>query len=321
MGITGSILSTFCIYYDLDDQLYEEILLVRVGSSWYEDTRKLYTYTTAGALDSTVEQTWEWNPDGWQNSNLHRFVYNSDGNQTQWRVSDWLTDHWRENFIELSDYNAAGQLTQATQEQLFGSHWYYIKRTNLDYGEGGYLQTETVQDWDYDTELWFDKTRQQLSYDEMGNQIELVTQNWDASDSLWINEYRYQTQYPSAIWTQELRPDQFLLRQNYPNPFNPTTTISYDLPYETHVELTVYDLTGREVVQLVNKTQSGGTHSINWNATDTRGLPVANGTYLYRIHNRGFVQTGKMLLLKSRNILLYPQGNLSYFGEVKQMKL
>jgi len=94
-------------------------------------------------------------------------------------------------------------------------------------------------------------------------------------------------------------PIAYTLHQNYPNPFNPTTSLRYDLPEQAQVILTVYDLMGREVTQLVNTTQGGpGFKSVQWNATDIHGKPVSAGVYLYQIRAGEFVQTRKMVLLK-----------------------
>jgi len=93
-------------------------------------------------------------------------------------------------------------------------------------------------------------------------------------------------------------PIAYALHQNYPNPFNPTTTLRYDLPVDNHTTLTIYDLNGREVNQIVNTSQPAGHHSVMWNATNSFGKPVSAGVYLYQIRAGEFVQTRKMVLLK-----------------------
>ena len=90
----------------------------------------------------------------------------------------------------------------------------------------------------------------------------------------------------------------FSLYKNYPNPFNPITSLRYNLPEEVQVILTVYDLMGREVTQLVNTAQEAGYKSVQWDATDNFGNPVSAGIYLYQIRAGEFVQTKKMVLLK-----------------------
>jgi len=110
---------------------------------------------------------------------------------------------------------------------------------------------------------------------------------------------------PGAANTQELSldealliPEVFVLHQNYPNPFNPITTLRYDLPEQSLVNIIIYDIMGREVRTLVNTTQDAGFKSVIWNATNDYGKPVSAGIYLYQIHTGEFVQTKKMVLLK-----------------------
>ena len=88
------------------------------------------------------------------------------------------------------------------------------------------------------------------------------------------------------------------MHQNFPNPFNPITTLMYDLPSDAFVTLTVYDMLGKEITQLVNTTQLPGFKLVQWDATDSMGRPVSAGVYLYQIQAGEFVQTKKMVLLK-----------------------
>lgn len=99
-------------------------------------------------------------------------------------------------------------------------------------------------------------------------------------------------------------PSEYSLSQNFPNPFNPMTTIKYDIPELSDVQLIVYDLMGREVVTLVNKQVKGGTYQAIWDGKDQDGKPVSSGVYIYLLKarskesNRLFTQTNKLVLLK-----------------------
>ena len=97
---------------------------------------------------------------------------------------------------------------------------------------------------------------------------------------------------------QPILPEIFTLYQNYPNPFNPITTLRYDLPEQAFVTLTIFDMLGREVNQLVKGTQEAGFRRIQWNGSDNMGRPVSAGVYLYQIRADEFVHTRKMMLLK-----------------------
>jgi flagellar hook assembly protein FlgD len=90
----------------------------------------------------------------------------------------------------------------------------------------------------------------------------------------------------------------YSLNQNYPNPFNPVTTIDYILPENGLVNITIFDMMGREINTLLNSSQTAGYKSIQWNATNNQSDAVSAGIYLYRIKVEDFIQTKKMVLLK-----------------------
>ena len=98
--------------------------------------------------------------------------------------------------------------------------------------------------------------------------------------------------------SENLLPLAFALYNNYPNPFNPITSFRYDLPEDGLVNITVYDMLGNVVNNLVNSNQSSGYKTVQWNATNNQGKPVSAGIYLYKIEVADFRQTKKMILLK-----------------------
>ena len=93
-------------------------------------------------------------------------------------------------------------------------------------------------------------------------------------------------------------PEKFRLSQNYPNPFNPITSLSYDLLKDSYVRITVYDMLGNVVNNLISTYQSSGYKTVQWNATNNQGQPVSAGVYLYSLEAGNFRQTKKMILLK-----------------------
>ena len=93
-------------------------------------------------------------------------------------------------------------------------------------------------------------------------------------------------------------PTKVKLNQNYPNPFNPITKISYEMPSNGFVRVSILDMMGREVKTLVESSQVSGMRSVTWNATDNNDQPVSAGVYLYKIQTRGITKTRKMVFLK-----------------------
>lgn len=99
-------------------------------------------------------------------------------------------------------------------------------------------------------------------------------------------------------WTV-ITPDDYELYQNYPNPFNPETNISFYLPLDKKVSLIIYDVTGREVVRLIDEQElPKGKHTVVWDGRDKYGRPVASGTYFYTLKFGNFTKTKKMMLVK-----------------------
>ena len=97
----------------------------------------------------------------------------------------------------------------------------------------------------------------------------------------------------------ETIPDEFALNQNYPNPFNPSTQISFDVPQGgEHIMLNIYNILGQNVSTLVNGVMNPGTYTMEWNATDEAGNPVASGIYFYELRSSSFIARKKMLLIR-----------------------
>ena len=88
-------------------------------------------------------------------------------------------------------------------------------------------------------------------------------------------------------------PGSVALDQNYPNPFNPTTTISFEIPAPEHVSLSIFDMTGRKVADLISRTLSSGRHEIRWDASG-----FSSGVYLYRLRAGAVIRTKTLLLMK-----------------------
>ncbi|XWN36898.1 MAG: T9SS type A sorting domain-containing protein [Balneola sp.] len=113
-----------------------------------------------------------------------------------------------------------------------------------------------------------------------------------AGNSEWSEAAGFMTQIFTSLEEGSV-PTEFKLHQNYPNPFNPGTTIRYDLKTAGPVSIRVYDITGKEVMTLLNGKRSAGSHTVNFNASG-----LASGVYILRMTTPGFVQIRKMTLIK-----------------------
>ena len=86
---------------------------------------------------------------------------------------------------------------------------------------------------------------------------------------------------------------EYALHQNYPNPFNPTTNIVFDMLEAGHVTISVYNIMGQKVAELVNGVAEAGRHSVTFDATS-----LSSGLYLYKMEANGFTAQSKMVLMK-----------------------
>ena len=94
------------------------------------------------------------------------------------------------------------------------------------------------------------------------------------------------------------QPTDYKLSQNYPNPFNPETTITYGLPIESHVTITIYSILGQRVKTLVDEMKSAGDFSVTWDGTNESGERVTSGMYIYSIEAGNFRLSRKLMLMK-----------------------
>jgi len=88
-------------------------------------------------------------------------------------------------------------------------------------------------------------------------------------------------------------PERFQVSGAYPNPFNPETTIQFDLPKVAHLNLAIYDLQGRKMVDLLDGALEAGHYTAKWNAAN-----YPSGTYIYRLTSDLGNVSGKLVLMK-----------------------
>ena len=122
----------------------------------------------------------------------------------------------------------------------------------------------------------------------------LITAEYEAGESQYIGV--------ELVYTGTLAGDEVNLFTklcgNYPNPFNPETTIYYQLPEDSQVEISIYNLKGQKVKTLIGEAIQAGDHSVIWNGRDEHNKPVSSGIYFYKIKNDNREIVKKMVLMK-----------------------
>ena len=171
----------------------------------------------------------------------------------------------------------------------------YIKSINIT--EPGTIKfsgsgTEPLQD-----SLVFLLLTVSINENFMGETIISITNfNWNEEDVLDVAAEMV-IGYGLHVHSTEI-PSVFSLSQNYPNPFNPYTNIRYDIPKDVFLNISIYDMTGKMINNIVNQHQNPGHFSVVWDGKNTKGENVAAGMYIYMIDAGEFRQTKKMILLK-----------------------
>jgi subtilisin-like proprotein convertase family protein len=130
-----------------------------------------------------------------------------------------------------------------------------------------------------------------------GNWKLIITDDGAASDTGYVYCWGIQINNGSTINSTSNNgintPGNFKLSQNYPNPFNPATRINFSVAETGNIKLTVYDILGKEVSVLVNKTLNPGEYNIEFNAGE-----LTSGVYFYRLEADSFSDIKKMILVK-----------------------
>ena len=122
----------------------------------------------------------------------------------------------------------------------------------------------------------------------------------DDGEAAWDGPHCYDVVDPSAAVSQigDALPTTFGLKQNYPNPFNPTTTVQFDIPTRSMVNISIFNVLGQKTRTLVNEELEAGSWEEEWNGLSDGGAKVSSGIYFYRMQAGSYVETKKMMLLK-----------------------
>ena len=285
------------------------------GSSWSEGDY----FTTADSLEiifsniQNIEQT-----------TIRTIPYTNCG--FYWKEDGYLyfTDEYLYKFNIYDQNEPIIQLTTETYDHIIPTNDKYLDKIVLakdgelwsyDFIDGqvlllgefennnGFFHVALRQTWSPDNQKVAIGTSMQASVVNYPGNIIIYNMSTGSDSIIQENTYRN-----NLFWHGDLEQQVDIDRTNipltvsldnaYPNPFNPITRINYELDQDIYVQLSIYDVLGNLVKNLVNTNQSSGFKSVQWNATDNFGQPVSAGVYLYQIEAGSFSQTKKMLLLK-----------------------
>jgi len=241
-------------------------------------------------------------PDGWNR-------YNVDGGAWQW---DRMTDS---DFV----YSGNGAAFHDFDDELDQDGWLVTPQIELDQNSslsfydyvfwdfdyrysGVFVSTGSgdpqdedfveVAEFDEGTDQWTERVVDLSDYDNENIYIAFVYRGLDGHGWI-IDNITVKTSPVVSVSRDSELPRDFTLMQNYPNPFNPSTVIRYGIAQQSPVSLTVYNLLGQQVVNLVDEVQSAGYYEVTFDAGR-----LASGVYLYRLQAGDYVETKKLMFLK-----------------------
>ena len=195
---------------------------------------------------------------------------------------------------EVADYAGASNTARVRSQEVryVGDKTFY--RRDAFWVDSQYDEGEGTTTYQYGSDAYFGLLRRQP---QLGRFLALgreVLLRGGDGEQLRIVETA------TIVEDEPALPTAAALRQNYPNPFNPTTTIRYQVVASTAiVSLTVYDVTGQRVRELVGAQRlAAGPYEAVWDGRDADGEPVANGVYLYQLRADTFREVRKMVLVK-----------------------
>ncbi len=185
-------------------------------------------------------------------------------------------------------FGGHGGMMRFQKEHQFQFHYYDEDLEEMGLSEDGMK----MRYWDEEMKQWLDVSG--VSINTESNTITFTT--------LDLSNY-YALAAPTSVTGIEesesnATPDDFVLRQNYPNPFNPSTNIQFELPTESHVQLSVYNLLGQRIAVLLDENKVAGVYTVQWNGKDDSGRPVSSGIYLVKLEAGNQIKIRRMTLLK-----------------------
>ena len=222
-----------------------------------------------------------------------------EGATTVMVIEGTTTENVNFDFINNTSLEFNGQLGNMVMGQVTSNNEINMQSTVVSVLDlnGQVVSEQTIN---YDQNFSLTGLNQNQEYILLASHSEYgtVEKEFSLSSMVHVEAIEFDLSQMSTDNDQSQFPGRFSLSQNFPNPFNPTTEIKYELPAESLVNITIYDVMGRKINALVNQEQSAGSYSLQWDATNSVGEAVPAGMYIYTIQAGKYTSTKKMVLLK-----------------------
>ena len=279
-----------------DGKLISKTYLKEKGNGLENDSRTLIEYDEN---DNAIEKiSAEWYNSTWKNTERVQMAYN-DNNllveeiNSKFEYDNWIPDK-RYSYTYDIHKNKNSELWQNYDTEL--SSWRIQRQIIYNFDDNDNMLSEFGQTWDYWENVWNDSYRHSFNYNRDNQLVNVVYQlNTGGIDKQWINWLKIDYEYSSATDIEDPAKivTDYKLFNNYPNPFNPSTKITYSIPQQAKVSLTIHSITGEKVATLADGVQSPGQHNITFDAKN-----LSSGIYFYKLQADNYIEVKKMILMK-----------------------
>ena len=295
---------------DINKDSFEDIAISATIWTSGHDTAKVYVYYGGDPMDSTADTILVSNKAG----DDFGIIIKNAGDLNKDGTIDFCISTFESTYIYLSGTNIQLTLPDYTIDTMGDINGDGIddiisgstNKINIYYGGQDF---DTNPDHIIDDSLRYSTSNICLCGDlnkDGFEEIMSLAPNYPDPDNSQGKAYVYSYKKITEIKKDKKNiPKNFLLNQNYPNPFNPSTTISYNLPRISSVELRIYDILGHEVKSFLISSQSAGIQNIIWDCTNRNNEQVSSGVYLYHFKaisiegkNEVFEKSGKLIMVK-----------------------
>ena len=126
----------------------------------------------------------------------------------------------------------------------------------------------------------------------------MVHSFWGSINPYFYDAWDYDFNFPLSISEKNREiPKGIILGNNYPNPFNPETSFDFAITKSEKVKISIYDITGKFIIQLKSKYLNPGNYQVNWNGKDFKNSNAPSGTYIYELKTDSGVKINKKMTL------------------------
>ena len=277
---------------DPDD--WEVLKYMRTPDHDYSDDKERYEFVTSIALENeTLALGASWHSPTVDTGRVVNagavYIYKkNNGGENNWGFDKKLIASNASDFFRLGnsvdingDFILAGARNAYVYVPLINITYFYAGSAYLFYrhegGQNNWGEVNLISSPNVEENGHFGEA---VSLSESFAYVGAPNENYDMNSSTFFKGRLYAYSFTDTLTSVSDQPlsSDYLLKQNYPNPFNPTTTISFSVPYQSRVNISVYNILGQKVSELFDGEVAPGTHKVGWDGTN-----FSSGVYFYEL--------------------------------------